>query len=216
MYDPQFIFGYDPMKEPNTITQGPEKEEEVMNPMHVQKGGQKGGINKYQQQQYYDPYYQQSYYNQQPLQQPYYNQQYPYYNQPQTYNPFYNQPQTYNPFYKQYYQQQNPTFVVREKKTKNESFLTYYIEVDLTLYPGKSIPLEDYSSLNCQFKYEKIKEAWAELFGYQYAPGIFSKPSDYGLKNKTITSTKSNTIKKNKNAKYNYNTRRNNRIPNAI
>jgi len=223
MYDPQFIFDYDPMKEPNTITQGTEKEEEVINPMHVQNGGQKGGINEYQQQQYYEPYYQQSYYNQEPLT---YNntQQYPYFNQPQTYNPYYNnqynqqqyynEPQTYNPYYNQYYQQQNPIIEVREKKTKNESFLTYYVEVDLTLYPGKSIPLEDYSSLICQFKYEKIKESWAELFGYQYAPGIFSKPSDYGLKNKTITATKSNsqnTIKKNKNAKYNYNTTRNNR-----
>ena len=221
MYDPEFIFGYDPMKEPIAITQ--KEEDEIMNPMHVQKGGQKGGINKYyQQQQYYDPYYQQPYYNQpstynntQYAYNPYYNQQS--YNQQQSY---YNPLQTYNPYYNQYYQQQNPILVVREKKTKNESFLTYYVEVDLTLYPGKTIPLEDYSSLICQFKYEKIKESWAELFGYQYAPGIFTKPSDYGLKNKTITATKSNnsqnTIKKNKNAKYNYNTTRNNRNDNNM
>jgi hypothetical protein len=183
--------------------------------MHLQKGGQKGGIN--QPQQYYEPYYQQEYYNQQPLQQQPLQQQplqqQEYYNQPPLQQQeYYNQPPLLQ---QEYYQEENPIFVVREKKTKNESFLTYYVEVDLTLYPGKTIPLEDYSSLICQFKYEKIKESWAELFGYQYAPGIFSKPSDYGLKNKTITSTKSNsqnTMKKNKNTKYN--TTRNNRNDN--
>lgn len=61
---------------------------------------------------------------------------------------------------------------------------SYYVRVELNLYPGDSIPLEDYSSLVCQFRYEKIRQIWAELFGVQYAPGILDAPGFYKPKNK--------------------------------
>lgn len=80
---------------------------------------------------------------------------------------------------------------LRKKENQNVDKWTYYVRVELELYPGTSIPIEDYSSLICQFRYEKIRQAWAELFGTQYAPGIFTKPSDYKPKNKTVKNEKS-------------------------
>ena len=84
----------------------------------------------------------------------------------------------------------------RQQYIQKSDKWSYYVRVELELYPGESIPLEDYSSLICQFRYEKIRQIWAELFGTQYAPGIFTKPSDYKSKNKTA---KNNTDKNNTN-----------------
>lgn len=93
--------------------------------------------------------------------------------------------------FKKTLKQQNQQY--RQQYIQQTDKWSYYVRVELELYPGESVPLEDYSSLICQFRYEKIRKIWAELFGTQYAPGIFTKPSDYKPKN---TTAKNNTDKK--------------------
>lgn len=55
--------------------------------------------------------------------------------------------------------------------SNRDSRLSYYIIIDLELYPGKNgIPLTQKAVLACQNRYEKIRQAWAKLFGLVYRP----------------------------------------------
>uniref|UniRef100_A0A6C0LDC2 Uncharacterized protein n=1 Tax=viral metagenome TaxID=1070528 RepID=A0A6C0LDC2_9ZZZZ len=56
-----------------------------------------------------------------------------------------------------------------------DSKLTYYIVIDLELYPGEKIPMGEKAVLACQSRYEKIRQAYAQLFGIQYQPNEFSR-----------------------------------------
>ena len=51
--------------------------------------------------------------------------------------------------------------------TKN----TYYVVIDLDLYPGTSLTSGQKYRLSCANNYDKIKEAWSDIFGLQYEPG---------------------------------------------
>jgi len=55
--------------------------------------------------------------------------------------------------------------------SNRDSRLSYYVIIDLELYPGKDgIPLTQKAVLACQNRYEKIRQAWAKLFGLVYRP----------------------------------------------
>ena len=54
-----------------------------------------------------------------------------------------------------------------------DSKLSYYVVIDLELYPGNSIPIGEKAVLGCQSRYEKIRQAYAQLFGIQYQPNEF-------------------------------------------
>lgn len=56
-----------------------------------------------------------------------------------------------------------------------DSKLSYYVVIDLELYPGNSIPIGEKAVLGCQSRYEKIRQAYAQLFGIQYQPNEFSR-----------------------------------------
>ena len=62
---------------------------------------------------------------------------------------------------------------------KDESKFSYYINIELELFPGTSINSIQKSSVKCQTRFEKIREAYAELFGYEYRPGIISEAYAY-------------------------------------
>jgi hypothetical protein len=72
----------------------------------------------------------------------------------------------------------NPRSKVTLRKTANggqtggaPSLLTYYVFVDLDLYPGKDgIPYDKKLVIGCQNRYEEIRRAWAELFMLDYKP----------------------------------------------
>ena len=72
--------------------------------------------------------------------------------------------------------------------------LTYYIVIDLELYPGDSIPLETKASLACQIRYEKIRQSYADLFGLVYQPKELSVSEDL---NKKYIAAKNKTKKEN-------------------
>jgi hypothetical protein len=51
------------------------------------------------------------------------------------------------------------------------SMLSYYVIIDLELYPGKDgIPYDKSLLIGCQNKYEEIRHAWADLFKLEYKP----------------------------------------------
>jgi len=59
--------------------------------------------------------------------------------------------------------------------TSDESALSYYVIVDLELYPGKDgIPASQRAVLSCQVRYEKIRQAYSNLFGLEYRPNEFN------------------------------------------
>ena len=51
--------------------------------------------------------------------------------------------------------------------TKN----TYYIVVDLDLYPGTSMTSSQRYRLSCANNYDRMREAWSDIFGLQYESG---------------------------------------------
>ena len=64
------------------------------------------------------------------------------------------------------------------------SKLSYYIVIDLDLYPGESIPLGEQAVMSCQNRYEKIRQSYAQLFGIQYYPNEFLRQGVVPLKKK--------------------------------
>jgi hypothetical protein len=59
--------------------------------------------------------------------------------------------------------------------TIGDSKLSYYIIIDLELYPGESIPLIKQPVIACNLRYEKIRQAFADMFGFAYHPLDFYK-----------------------------------------
>jgi hypothetical protein len=71
-----------------------------------------------------------------------------------------------------------------------DSNLTYYIVIDLELYPGDTIPLKEKASLACQIRYEKIRKSYADIFGLVYQPKELRLPEDL---NKNYIAAKNKT-----------------------
>jgi len=76
--------------------------------------------------------------------------------------------------------------------TKNDTNLSYYVVIDLELYPGEDIPLSQRAVLGCQIRYEKIRQAYADMFGFVYQPielkeenyrAPITKQNNYGQNN---------------------------------
>ena len=80
--------------------------------------------------------------------------------------------------------------------TKNkESKLSFYISIELELFPGKTVNALQKSMVKCNSTFEKIREAYSEIFGYQHRP----KPYFYNNTNKTEPSkTETNNVEPNK------------------
>ena len=115
------------------------------------------------------PYYNQPY--NQPYNQRYgqpYNQRYDqHYGQP--YSPRYNQHygQPYSRYYNQYYNPQVQNLVKKEEKVDNIN-ISYYISIDMELYPGKSIPPEELPNLRCTQKWNAVRKAYSDFTGKPY------------------------------------------------
>jgi hypothetical protein len=60
--------------------------------------------------------------------------------------------------------------VNRPNSSMGDSKLSYYVIVDLELYPGDSIPLLKQPVIACNLRYEKIRQSFADMFGLVYQP----------------------------------------------
>jgi hypothetical protein len=96
--------------------------------------------------------------------------------QPNTGQPIISQPIISQPNASQYYLIQNPNQRIfnqsndQNKLKDQKSKMSFYINIELDLYPGKNVNALQKSVVKCQSTFEKIREAWAEIFGYQYRP----------------------------------------------
>ena len=75
----------------------------------------------------------------------------------------------------------------KDKKSK----LAFYITVELELFPGKSVNLFQKSLVKCQSTFERIREAYSEIRGFQYRPAAL----DYYEIKKNNTKNKTQKIK---------------------
>ena len=120
----------------------------------------------------------------------------------------YPQPQYYNPVgYPMYpntpsntvylpntYNQRIPYNVSQNKSKDAKSKLSFYITVELELFPGTSANMYQKSVVKCQSAFERIRESYAELFGFQYRPAPMNEV------NNTVKSDDKNDVENNNNS----------------
>jgi hypothetical protein len=122
--------------------------------------------------------------------------------------PQYNQ----QPYYQQPYRSN-----IKELSSK----LAYYISIELELYPGTSVNPLQKSALRCQNTFERIREAYSDIFGYQYRPSALKEAYGYNYYNNysnnsntssnSSNSSNSKTQRKRENNSNNSNTSRRNK-----
>lgn len=131
-------------------------------------------------------------------QQPYYDEPYPAM-VPEYYSPVpgYRRPYRYEPYrYNRSYQLASN----RAKETKSK--LAFYIEIELELFPGKTASTFQKSVVRCQSIFERIREAYSQILGYQYRPGAMTEAYAYQYQPTAQNTTESRKrIVKNKNKK---------------
>ena len=59
------------------------------------------------------------------------------------------------------------------------SKLAYYVSVELELYPGTSANTVQMAAVKCSSVFERIREAWSEMMGYQYRPSTMEESYTY-------------------------------------
>ena len=157
---------------------------------NISKGG--SITNQYQPQKY--PNYNYPPRNYPPRNYPNYN--YPPRNYPPQKYPNYNYP-NYN-----YPPQNYPNIKNKEKVQKSK--LSFYITIELDLFPGTSVNMSQKHMVKCQSTFERVREAWTDIFGFQYkkAPMIEAYSYQNNKKDKTQKNTKYNNNKTQKNTKY--------------
>jgi len=90
--------------------------------------------------------------------------------------------------------------------------LSYYVVVDLELFPGDTISSIDKRNLACQIRFDNIRKSYADLLGYQYQPSLLNTnvmpskvDSSSGSSSKSTSSSNNNSTKKNGNGNGNGN-----------
>ena len=106
------------------------------------------------------------------------------------------------------YRRPLPYNVSQNKAKDSKSKLSFYITIELELFPGKSANLLQKSVVKCQSTFERIREAYADIRGFQYRPAAMSEAYAYGVQK----DTKKNKSEKNKKTtRSNYTSTRKNR-----
>ena len=84
--------------------------------------------------------------------------------------------------------------------------LTYYVVVDLEIFPGDKISDTDKRNIACQIKFDNVRKSYADFLGYQYHPSLLdtdvrptsvdSKKSKLNVVNNNNNNNNNNTTKK--------------------
>jgi hypothetical protein len=113
----------------------------------------------------------------------------------------------------QYYRGINPTYpydepyynsnrVIQNREKSTKSKLAFYITMELELFPGINPNALERSMVRCLGTYDKIKEAYADIFGLQYRPSVMTNAYEYVANTtktqKTLTNKKTKIKTKNK------------------
>jgi hypothetical protein len=148
----------------------------------------------------------------QPYGQPYLN---PVPNPNYNYNYNYNNPYYNRQYYRPYYRPIPNNLPKPYHANLNSSKLAYYVSIELELFPGTSANPLQKAAVQCQSTFERIRESYAELFGYQYRPSPMNEFYAYeyeqankrkldkekNSKNSKNVTEKKNTLKQNKTVK---------------
>ena len=73
--------------------------------------------------------------------------------------------------------------IVQNKAKDQKSKLTFYIEVELELFPGESANVFQKGVVKCQSTFERIREAWADIRGFEYRPSPMNEAYAYNITN---------------------------------
>jgi hypothetical protein len=93
--------------------------------------------------------------------------------------------------------------------------LSYYVVVDLELFPGDKISDIDKRNLTCQIKFDNIRKSYADLLGYQYHPSLLntnvmpSKVDSGSGSNSSSSSSSSSSSRKSTSSSNNNSTKKN-------
>ena len=71
--------------------------------------------------------------------------------------------------------------IVQNKAKDQKSKLTFYIEIELELFPGESANIFQKSVVKCQSTFERIREAWADIRGFEYRPSPMNEAYAYNI-----------------------------------
>ena len=105
------------------------------------------------------------------------------------------------------YRRPLPYNVSQNKAKDSKSKLSFYITIELELFPGKSASLLQKSVVKCQSTFERIREAYADIRGFQYRPAAMTEAYTYGVqknnknnseKNKKTTRSNNTSTRKNR------------------
>jgi hypothetical protein len=99
-----------------------------------------------------------------------------------------------------------PYNVSQNKAKDAKSKFSFYITVELELFPGTSANIYQKSVVKCQSTFERIREAYADLIGFQYRPSPMASAYAYNNakdKDKDKDKTKKNKTTNNKTHKKN-------------
>jgi hypothetical protein len=88
--------------------------------------------------------------------------------------------------------------VSQNKAKDSKSKLSFYITIELELFPGTTANLFQKSVVKCQSTFERIRESWSDIFGYQYRPSPMSEAYAYGMQKVNKNGNNSKTSEKNK------------------
>ena len=102
------------------------------------------------------------------------------------------------PYQNSYYSRQyNVPYNVSQNKTKDQkSKLSFYITIELELFPGTSANMFQKSVVKCQSTFERIREAWADIFGFEYRPAPMTEAYSYIYEPIKNDNNKNNTERK--------------------
>lgn len=90
-----------------------------------------------------------------------------------------------------------PYNVSQNKAKDSKSKLSFYITIELELFPGTSANLFQKSVVKCQSTFERIREAYAEIRGFEYRPSAMSEAYAYGNKKDDKKNDKKDKTEKN-------------------
>ena len=112
-------------------------------------------------------------------------------------NVVYVQQQRYSPYGRNSYYNM-PYNVLQNKAKDQKSKMSFYITIELELFPGTSANVFQKNVVKCQSTFERIREAWADIFGFEYRPAPMSNAYAYNNKkdDESKTSNKNKSIKK--------------------
>jgi hypothetical protein len=102
------------------------------------------------------------------------------------------------PYPQQYKYLRTPYNVSQNKEKDQKSKLSFYITIELELFPGTTASVLQKSIVKCQTTFERVREAWSNIFGFQYRPAPMNEAYVY---NSQTTSDQKSEEKKSKTEK---------------